>query len=421
MTIKDFERLDVNTGELGTGRLFVGPDGSQLNLDRVNVLWAGTDTIRQMFEGRPEEHQFHEIADAYEAGVGSTVTLGGYEFAVKSGKQGGFKYMLQNNQLGLTLLYKHFYAEADALSTHLKIECSPQWLYERDKYQINDELFEWAGKLLKNPKPNAVAVHLAVDFQGWEPPQDFDSHFVTKARRVQRYDGMAEFRFQGCDSAIVHGRGTSFTFGKANSLQFCLYNKSEEVDVSDKRDFMESIWRTATNDDTFPATCYDEEAPVWRLEVRFHQRIINELWRGTDAVGPIYTYLEADRHLTGLWQYALRSNRYEYRKDWVHPIWTFLRDEVSFGHKAPPIAYKRQKKTPGCGNEKNVALAFGNLLSIYARNRFNAQQAWHCLKKSGLWNDLKSYYRRREITERMLYEMVRDGLTQRRLQGKVAA
>ncbi|TDT43593.1 hypothetical protein DES49_1416 [Halospina denitrificans] len=67
-----------------------------------------------------------------------------------------------------------------------------------------------------------------------------------------------------------------------------------------------------------------------------------------------------------------------------------------------------------------IALAFGNLLSIYARNRFSPQQVWHCLKKSGLWDDLTQYYRRRDMTSDMLYELVRDGLLQRRLQGKVS-
>jgi len=105
----------------------------------------------------------------------------------------------------------------------------------------------------------------------------------------------------------------------------------------------------------------------------------------------------------------------------IHPIWTKLRDDIGFGYSAPDLLYKRAKKESGCGNEKNVSLAFGNLLSIYARNRFNARQAWDCLKKSGLWEDLCNYYRRREIYENELFQLVQDGLTKRRLLTKVAA
>ena len=52
MKIKDFERFDVNTGEIGKGDLFVGPEGQQINQQGVNVLWTGVDTVRQLFDGR---------------------------------------------------------------------------------------------------------------------------------------------------------------------------------------------------------------------------------------------------------------------------------------------------------------------------------------------------------------------------------
>ncbi len=35
MKIKDFERLDINTGEIGKGDLFIGPEGQQVNLKNV--------------------------------------------------------------------------------------------------------------------------------------------------------------------------------------------------------------------------------------------------------------------------------------------------------------------------------------------------------------------------------------------------
>ncbi|WP_203140480.1 hypothetical protein [Marinobacter mangrovi] len=419
--IKDFDRINISTGELGKGDLFIGPDGQQIDLEHINVLWTGVDTIRQLYEGKLRPQVIAEVIAAYESGIDAQVSIKGIDFKVQSGKRGGYRYLLQNREYGLTILVGSFYREPESYGSHLKIECSPRWIYERGTDELCDELTEWGMHFLEAIKPTGIAIHLACDFQGWQPPEDFASHFVTRAKTVSVHNGISDLHFQGLDGATVNGRGETYTFGKANSLQVCLYDKSKEIDVSDKRAFMEGIWECAVSEKSFPETCYDPELPVWRLEVRFHHRIVNEIWQGTSGIDPIYTFAHANKHLTGLWQHALGANRYEAKREWVHPIWTKLREDVNFGHAAPPIHYKRVKKQPGCGNEKNVSLAFGNLLSIYARNQFSVKQAWDCLKKSGLWEDLCNYYRRREIYENELYQLVRDGLVKRRLLGKVAA
>ena len=418
MTVRDFERFDVTTGETGKGDLFIS-EGQQYNLQGVNVLWSGVDTVRQLYQGRLRPEVLADIVTAYEQGHGAMIRINGLDWAVMSGRRGGFRYLLQNREYGLTMLVQNFYAEPDSQGTHVKIETSPTWLYERGSQQVQDELNFWARHFLQACEPSGVAIHLAVDFQGWQPSQDFAQRFVTRAKTVSVYNGVSDLEWE--TGSTVNGRGETFTFGKANSLQTCLYDKSKEIDVSDKRAFMESIWETSTNEQCFPDTCYDQAEPVWRLEIRFHHRIINEISDGTEGRPVIKYFIEAVPHLTGFWQYALRANRLEVRKNWVHPIWTKLRDDVVFTHPAPQLLYKRAKKEPGCGNEKNVSLAFGNLLSIYARNRFNPRQAWDCLKKSGLWDDLTNYYRNRDITENELFQLVQDGLIKRRLLGKVCA
>lgn len=419
MNIRDFERFDVTTGEVGKGNLFIGPEGQQANLSGVNVLWSGVDTVRQLFQGRLKPTVLAEIAVAYDQGYDAEITLNNTQWRVMSGRRGGFRYLLQNREYGLTLLVQNFYAEPDSQGTHVKIEASPRWLYERGSKQVNDEMMFWGRFFLDDLEASGVAIHLAVDFQGWIPPEDFAQRFVTRAKTVSVHNGVSSLEWE--TGSTVNGRGETYTFGKANSLQVCLYDKSKEVDVSDKRAFMESIWECAVNEETFPDTCYDRDKPVWRLEIRLHHRIVNEVSDGTDGMSVIKTFSDAVPHLTGLWRFALKANRYEVKKNWVHPLWTKLREDVGFGHPAPHLLYKRAKKEPGCGNEKNVSLAFGNLLSIYARNRFNARQAWDCLKKSGLWEDLTNYYRRREIYENELFQLVQDGLTKRRLLGKVCS
>ena len=135
MKIRDFERMDIRTGEIGKGDLFIGPDGQQVNLENVNVLWSGVDTVRQLFQGRLKPQVLAEIAQAYEEGFNASVTLNNIEFRLMSGRRGGFKYLLQNREIGLTILVQNFYADADSQGTHVKIETSPRWLYERSSDQ----------------------------------------------------------------------------------------------------------------------------------------------------------------------------------------------------------------------------------------------------------------------------------------------
>ena len=40
-----------------------------------------------------------------------------------------------------------------------------------------------------------------------------------------------------------------------------------------------------------------------------------------------------------------------------------------------------------------MALAIGNLVSIYARNRFSVTYAWKALQQSGIFEDILGYYR----------------------------
>ncbi|MCL1487299.1 MAG: hypothetical protein MH186_04880 [Marinobacter sp.] len=232
MPTHDFERLDVLTGEVGKGDLFIGPGGQQVNLSSVNVLWSGVDTVRQLFQGRLKPELLAEIAHSYDSGHDATFTVNNTLFRVMSGRRGGFRYILQNREFGLTILIQNFYAEADSQGTHVKIETSPRWLYERTSDQIHHELMFWGRQFLTGMEPSGVAIHLAVDFQGWEPPTHFAQSFVTRAKTVSVHNGVSSIEWE--TGSTVNGRGETYTFGKANSLQTCLYNKSKEIDVSDK-------------------------------------------------------------------------------------------------------------------------------------------------------------------------------------------
>ncbi|MEH6576722.1 MAG: hypothetical protein V7731_06545 [Amphritea sp.] len=125
----------------------------------------------------------------------------------------------------------------------------------------------------------------------------------------------------------------------------------------------------------------------------------------------------------GLWAYGLNNFRYDYNTKFIHPAWSVLMTESGFDQYETSFVYRREYKTPGVGNGngKNVALALGNMLSIYARNKFPAHYALECLKTSGIYHDTLRYFYSRGLDKSDLFEFIQKGLINRRLASKVAA
>ena len=94
--------------------------------------------------------------------------------------------------------------------------------------------------------------------------------------------------------------------------------------------------------------------------------------------------------------------------------------ESGFDSYETGFVYRREYKTPGVGNGKNVVLALGNMLSIYARNKFSAHYALQCLKESGIYIDACEYFRSRGLDKSDMYRFIEDGLIHRRLSSKIA-
>jgi len=258
----------------------------------------------------------------------------------------------------LIIFLKSRHAKIENEGSHIKIECSPSFLVRyapEDAQNILDGIAYW---LSSDPiERQGVALHLALDFQGWEPPQDFMDSLTCRARRSVSRDGLHNFTFEGSDVALRYGGMQSVTVGTVKSLQMCLYNKSKEVHARDKIDFFEAQW-AGEHTGVFQHLGgeYDPENPVYRLEMRFHHSVLKQFERGSD-VG-LSSYVEAFEHLKSLWQYALDGIRFDYNTAWVDPIWCLFHDDVGF-ERATEKVLKRLYKTPGLGNEKNVALFLG--------------------------------------------------------------
>lgn len=411
------------------GRLFISPKG-QRRLDNVRLLHAGVDTVRQLYAGMPCEWQFQQIIDVYSEGRGATMEIFGHQWSVGAGaRHSGFRYRLQNNDLGVIIFFYARHVKLDAIGSHLKIELSPHFIHEHTPEALQAFMDNVAAHMLAAVEPRGCAVHLALDVQGWAPPADFMERFVTRSKKVMRIDGIQQATFDVGSIATTYGEGETYMFGTAGALQCCIYNKTKQAHATDKLHFWEGIWQTATGDEPFSHT-YNPDETVWRIEMRFHQSVLREYAQGTPCnvdTGEVLAmdhgfdrYLDTVPHLSGLWRTALQGYRLDHSRGLIDPVWQLLQEDARFYAIAPDYFYKRARKAPGLGNEKNVCLAFGNLISIYARQGFTVKQAMKCLVKSGFWDDLAAYYRRRGINRDAFRQLLEQKLIERRLLGQAA-
>ena len=105
-----------------TGLIFCHPKkGKVLDLtdSGFQVVGMCVDTLRQIFKGRMDLDFLTDIQHSIDLNE-KQMTFLGYEWLVaKSSKSSGYQYRLQNNDLGLILLFKMFHAKAESESSHL--------------------------------------------------------------------------------------------------------------------------------------------------------------------------------------------------------------------------------------------------------------------------------------------------------------
>ncbi len=410
------------------GSLFISQKG-QKQLGDIKLLNAGVDTVRQLYQGKPCLYQFDEIIRVYNEGKGATMRLFDVNWAVCAGSSGsGFRYRLQNNELGVIVFFQARHTKVENIGTHLKIELSPHFIQERSPQECQDFMYNIAAHMLAYVEPIGCAIHLALDVQGWEPPKDFMDRFVCRSKRVSRINAVDSLEFNANEIAVQYGYGQSMLFGTAGALQCAIYNKTREAHHRDKLHLWQGFWSNAVNDDLSQA--YDPDQDVWRIELRFHQSVLREFAQGIpcnvdtgevlDASHGFNRFVDVVPHLSGLWRTAMQSYRLNHSRDLIDPAWQLMQEDARFYCHEPSFMYKRARKTPGLGNEKNVTLAFGNLISIYARQGFRTHQAVRFLQRSGMWDDLAEYYRRRGVDSAQFRQIVEQKLIERRLVGKAA-
>ncbi|MBF0359210.1 MAG: hypothetical protein HQL70_11445 [Magnetococcales bacterium] len=398
------------------GMLFGGD--SLHDMSHIQLIGRAVDTIRQLYKGEllgglvetlqnlidngEENFSFFENPDVWHLS--------------KLGKSSGFQYKLQNNFIGFTMLIKRFHASVDKCDSHLKIEVSPQAIRRIGPKKIQAELNKLAAQVLKDFKPAGIAIHLAVDVQGWEFPENFETRFITHARVKRKHTGIAAMRNYGTvdisNFAVIYGNTETYTVGLAGSLQVCIYRKDIQANRDDKVEYHQRSWIEQSGES------FDKEKPVWRIELRFHHSVIREIAEGMKK--EIESFEQVIAYLTDIWRYGLKRNRLELTKTYIDPFWQILMQDVEFLVPAAGVNIRRAKKQSSQGIEKNLALVIGNLVSILTRMGFNPPRIMKNLQRLGCYHQIIMYYESRGKTQADLYMDVVRGHTQRLLTGKAA-
>ncbi len=321
-----------------------------------------------------------------------------------------------------------FHAKPETPSSHLKIECSPWFLDRRSPDEVEKYLNKIANKLLVSPQPNYPAIHLAVDVQGWFPPDDFVNTVKCRSRRISQYNTFDSLEFKHSDIACTYDRCQSFKFGAASSVQLAVYNKTVQSRVVDKLDYMEHKWTSANSTEKHLSSHgYDSEKDVTRIELRFHHSVIRQFSEGTfdiktGEIGVCLTsYKAVCKHLNGLWKYGLESFKYRHNSNYIAPVWTILQHDIEFSFPENSyktnLHYKRYYKKATAFSGKNYQLYLGNFLSACARKAEPFKKVLEELQNSMIWTDITLHYEENNTTENHLIKRLTESYQQRILMG----
>ncbi|MDO9049069.1 MAG: hypothetical protein Q7U66_15230 [Methylobacter sp.] len=423
------ESLALGSEEDQGGLLFARNDVIT-DLSGVNVVGASVDTVRQLFYGVPKASFIEKLEEHVQnkdefirITANDLVNDDRWHFS-RMGKAGGYRYKLQNNAVGLVVLFGSWYGKIDQEGSHLKIELSPHFISQRTVPEIWEYLhgdFIGISRLfLDEPEAKGVAVHLACDYQGFNLPDDFVRNLVTASRTIRAYDGLASIDLTDFTDAVGtygrEGQAKDYLIGKPIAVQMALYDKSYEMIKSDKVDYCKEEWNV------YSLGTYDQTQSVRRIEARLHHTVVREIGLGLGL--EFEGFNQVADHLTDLWRYALQRNRLMIDGDargYLNPFWQLLMQDVRFYVPAQGVKISRKKKEAVDPIARNITSVIGNLVSIMARrNDCTVRHVMRQIHRLHIWPEIQTYYRSRGKDDDDLREQIKEGLEKRRLIGKAA-
>ncbi|MCY1280894.1 hypothetical protein D9M68_509420 [compost metagenome] len=401
------------------GRLFVdGPTGRFTDLSGVRVLRCGVDTVRQLYNGmlRPEVMALFDVSDPI-------VEFAGHEWSKgRIGRDSGYQFRLQNANLGVILLIKNHNIKLDTIGSHLKIEVSPHAIDGTAPKALQSMLDDLAAAVLTHCEPNQCAVHIALDVQGWTPPEDIVDRMHCRSNRVRQISGIERIEFNG--NASVYGRGETYMFGSPNGIQLSIYNKSLQARASDKLDYWNAVW-SSRNGDPFGdgEVVYNPGETVWRIEFRYHHTIIDQFAQGSCvASGGVIgtrTYEGIAQHLDHLWSYGCEAYKLLCRGTQYAPFWTLIMQDVKVQVECDPlierVEYRRYHKTAMGFSGKNCEMFLGQFISLIARERIPAKKAIESAYRLEFWHVIEDHYLAKGWTRRDLEKHIKALISDRYL------
>lgn len=415
-------------------------DKMEKDLSGLRYLHIGVDTLKYLFQCSIRPSVLTSIQKHYDLQLGNIINLEGTDFIIsKSSKTSGYQYILKNLDLGFVVLLKSFYVEPEDVGSHLKIEVSPEVIDRSTAWGLDTQVENIAKIFGAQIQPVGIAAHIALDFKGVEIPQDFEARLVTRSRRNFRYNTINKVEFSLPETAVIYGQGQSYTFGQANTLQMCLYDKTAQAEKLDKLTFWQSVWGRTASVDNFPASEYQPGDKVHRLEFRFHHSVINEFVNGSvmaDKHGlvkdddgnnihiSIRSFSDLVPHLTYLFRYGLNQFRLIHSSTYIDPLWQAFLEDVEVYSPSPNFFYKREKKKPSGSSRRNVACWLGNVLRLYTRLGFEVDYVSNYILQSGLHSDLADYFclpgPDRDLLYAVVYDFVREKMNLLSLEGVAA-
>lgn len=423
------ESLANGAEEDQTGLLFVN-NGDITDLSGVNVVGASVDTVRQLFHGVPKAsflrklEQHVEMKDEIIRLTANTCVNDDRWHFSRMGKTGGYRYKLQNNAVGIVILFGSWYGKIDHEGSHLKIELSPHFISQRTVPEIWEYLHgDFVGLshiFLEEPVAKGVAVHLACDYQGFNLPTDFIQKFSTSSRTIRAFDGIASLDLSDFTDALAtygsEAQGKNYLIGKPIAVQMAIYDKTYEIVKSDKVDYFNEEWNI------YSLGAYDNIQSVRRIETRLHHTVIREIGLGMGL--EFEGFNQVADHLTDLWRYSLERNRLMIDGDprgYLNPFWQLLMQDVRFYVPAQGVKISRKKKDAVDPIARNITSVIGNLVSIMARrNDCTVRHVMRQLHRLHIWPEIQTYYRNRDMDDADIREQIKNGLLKRRLLGKAA-
>lgn len=416
--------MDDKTAEQ-LGNLFLTPHG-EWDSNSVSIVHHGIDTIKQLYESHIKLDRLEAIESLYNS-KNYTIQFRSYEgidWAITSAQRGGYRYCLNNRELGIVVMLGSIHTDPKYYGHHLKIELSPWFILDKPIDCIQKCIDEIASIFTHDFKPTGVAIHLCADVQGWAVPNDLDHKIVTRAQRIQKYSGAMELQYENHSVATVYGKGETFTFGGAGALQFSIYNKSKLIKKNQNiEEYWHKIYQTKTKLIDNPNSeliedliIFDKKKEVTRLEARFHHSVIEQFARGLSQ--DLRSFKQLSKHLTGLWSYAFNNFRLDCSPTYIDPFWQHIRDDIVFNHDKNALDYRRiykQTDFDSPPSDRILKIIQGLLTSCYRRLKYDLDTAMQGLLKSGIWQQLLELYQRRnewdiDYTVQDAYEDIRGDL-----------